>query len=205
MTNKKILLISKDSFLFDSLRDNIGLPNLEFILIKSQAELTSWLKNPQKIDILINNIDNANLPQEAGYFAKYVFSFFESKIRNEILIKKPISLKTLIFELRQCISNKRLFCLIDDVIYDEIHSEIIDKDKVVHKLSDKENHVIKLLLLAEDYCLSDEFLLENVWKYSLETDTETVKTHMHKLKSMLPDGFLQFAHNGYKLNVAKIF
>jgi hypothetical protein len=204
MINRKILVISPDDLLYNSLRDNIKLSEVDLVLMRNDSDLQSWLKHPEKLDILINNHDN-KLVREIGYFAKYAFTTQNLEIRNQIFIRKPLLLKTLIFEIKQCLSNKRLFCLLDDIIYDEIHSEIISKDKNAHKLTSKESQVLKHLLLSEDFFVSNEFLLKNVWKYSLDSDTETIKIHMNKLRSLLPKDFVKFVDNGYQLNVAKIF
>ena len=53
-------------------------------------------------------------------------------------------------------------------------------------LSSKENILIKELLLAENFYLSREFILGSIWKYSSKSETNTIESHIHKLRSKVP-------------------
>ena len=44
-------------------------------------------------------------------------------------------------------------------------------------------------LLASKQPLSKNFILENIWKYSLETDTHTVETHIYRLRQKIKNHF----------------
>ena len=37
--------------------------------------------------------------------------------------------------------------------------------------------------------LSRNYILENIWKYSSETDTHTVETHIYRLRQKIKDHF----------------
>ena len=64
----------------------------------------------------------------------------------------------------------------------------IKKDNLELKLSEKEvNFLISFSKNKEP--ISRNFVLKNVWKYSEETETHTVETHIHRLRKKILDKF----------------
>ena len=92
----------------------------------------------------------------------------------------------------------------------KIKNYILDKNERVLKQNDKRLKVTEKEiyfienLLASKKPLSKNFILENIWKYSLETDTHTVETHIYRLRQKIKnhfndDSFIKYTGEGYSL------
>ena len=64
----------------------------------------------------------------------------------------------------------------------------IKENNIELQLTEKETELL-ILFSKEKEPLSRNFILENVWKYSTETDTHTVETHIHRLRKKFLDKF----------------
>ena len=64
----------------------------------------------------------------------------------------------------------------------------LKKDNLELQLTEKETELLVLFSKKQEP-LSRNFVLENVWKYSAETDTHTVETHIHRLRKKFLDKF----------------
>ena len=64
----------------------------------------------------------------------------------------------------------------------------IKKNNIELQLTEKETELL-ILFSKKEEPLSRNFVLENVWKYSAETDTHTVETHIHRLRKKFLDKF----------------
>jgi len=64
----------------------------------------------------------------------------------------------------------------------------IKENNIEIQLTEKETELL-ILFSKEKEPLSRNFILENVWKYSTETDTHTVETHIHRLRKKFLDKF----------------
>ena len=76
-----------------------------------------------------------------------------------------------------------------------MHSYTIDKNErkikkgnLVLKLTEKEISFL-ILFSKNKKPLSRSFILKNVWKYSSESDTHTVETHIHRLRKKFLEKF----------------
>ena len=76
-----------------------------------------------------------------------------------------------------------------------LHSYTIDKNErkikkgnLVLKLTEKEISFL-ILFSKNKKPLSRSFILKNVWKYSSESDTHTVETHIHRLRKKFLEKF----------------
>ena len=64
----------------------------------------------------------------------------------------------------------------------------IKKNNLELQLTEKEINF--LILFSENHNpLSRSFVLKNVWNYSLETDTHTIETHIHRLRKKISEKF----------------
>ena len=92
----------------------------------------------------------------------------------------------------------------------KIRNYILDKNERVLKKNDTtlkvtEKEVIFLeMLYSSKKPLSRDYILKNIWKYSSETDTHTVETHIYrlrqKIKSHFSDAdFIKNSKEGYSL------
>ena len=92
----------------------------------------------------------------------------------------------------------------------KIETVMVDKNERVFKQNDtrlkvteKEIYFIEQLLVSKKP-LSKNFILENIWKYSSETDTHTVETHIYRLRQKIKnhfndDNFIKYTGKGYSL------
>ena len=64
----------------------------------------------------------------------------------------------------------------------------IKKNNLVLKLTEMEIDFL-ILFSQENQPLSRNFILKNVWNYSLKSDTHTVETHIHRLRKKFLEKF----------------
>ena len=121
-----------------------------------------------------------------------------SKILNEE-IKMPFKIKD--FEKKVILLSakykfkKNSFINLNGYIIDK-NERKIKKDKLELQLSEKE---VNFLILFGEYKdpVSRAFLLKNAWKYSAETETHTVETHIHRIRKKI---FEKFNDNNFIKN-----
>ena len=76
---------------------------------------------------------------------------------------------------------------LNDYIIDK-NERKIKKDNLELKLSEKEVNFL-ILFSKNKEPISKNFVLKNVWKYSEETETHTVETHIHRLRKRILNKF----------------
>jgi len=64
----------------------------------------------------------------------------------------------------------------------------IKKNDLELQLSEKEINFL-ILFSKTKKPISKNFVLENVWKYSVESETHTVETHIHRLRKKISKKF----------------
>ena len=69
------------------------------------------------------------------------------------------------------------------------------------QLSEKEINFLILFSKSNDP-ISIKFVLQNVWKYSSESETHTVETHIHRLRKKIlqkfgDNNFIKNSNKGY--------
>ena len=74
-----------------------------------------------------------------------------------------------------------------DYIIDKYERKI-KKNNIELQLTEKETELLVLFSKKQEP-ISRNFVLENVWKYSIKTDTHTVETHIHRLRKKFLDKF----------------
>ena len=68
------------------------------------------------------------------------------------------------------------------------NERVLKQNDIKLKVTEKEIYFIEKLL-ASKKPLSKNFILENIWKYSSETDTHTVETHIYRLRQKIKNKF----------------
>ena len=123
-----------------------------------------------------------------------------------LVIRLPIN----IVEFNRAIINLSQKHKFDQNSLIKIKDYILDKNERVLKQNDKRLKVTEKeiyfieKLLASKKPLSKNFILENIWKYSSETDTHTVETHIYRLRQKIKnhfndDSFIKYTGEGYSL------
>ena len=74
-----------------------------------------------------------------------------------------------------------------DYIIDKYERKI-KKNNIELQLTEKETELLVLFSKKQEP-ISRNFVLENVWKYSIKTDTHTVETHIHRLRKKISKKF----------------
>ena len=75
----------------------------------------------------------------------------------------------------------------------------IKKDNLELQLSEKEVNFL-ILFSKNKEPISTNFILKNAWKYSLESETHTVETHIHRLRKKI---FSEFGDDNFIKNNSK--
>ena len=76
---------------------------------------------------------------------------------------------------------------LQDYIIDK-NERKIKKNDLELQMTEKETNFL-ILFSQHDKPLSRNFVLKKVWKYSLESDTHTVETHIHRLRRKISEKF----------------
>ena len=77
----------------------------------------------------------------------------------------------------------------------------IKKDDLELQLTEKEVNFL-ILFSKNNKPLSRNFVLKNVWNYSLKSETHTIETHIHRLRKKIfqkfnDDNFIKNNNKGY--------
>jgi len=109
-------------------------------------------------------VEQINMPFRITNFKKRVIS---------LLAKHKFKLSSLIH--------------LQDYIIDK-NERKIKKNDLELQMTEKETNFL-ILFSQHDKPLSRNFVLKKVWKYSLESDTHTVETHIHRLRKKILEKF----------------
>ena len=155
-------------------------------------------KNEKEYEKIIKN----NLPFVIVSKSNYSKNHLKTEFSDQLI--KPFN----IFEFEKKIISlfarykffKSSLINLNDYIIDKNERKIKRNNEDL-QLTEKE---INLLLLFVKYKtpLSKNFVLENVWKYSADSDTHTVETHIHRLRKKVlekfnDDNFIKNNEKGY--------
>ena len=126
---------------------------------------------------------------------------------NNIRIKKPIKIKTLIENINISFSkskfkNQSKYNI--NKYHLDINSRFLIKDEIKLKLTEKEIDLI-LYLKNSDIEKNSLDLQKDIWKHSPDVETHTVETHIYRLRKKINEKFKDkdFILNnkkGYKLS-----
>ncbi len=98
--------------------------------------------------------------------------------------------------------NKNSLVNIKEYILDK-NQRVLKKNNITLRLTEKEVIFLETLSSSK-MALSRNYILENIWKYSSETDTHTVETHIYRLRQKIKDhfkdnNFIKNSPKGYSL------
>ena len=196
---KLILIISDNRFIYDALIDNIAC-SIEV----TDCSYIDHINAFGKVDILI--IDKILSESDLILFRINILinCTNNSLSQNEIKFAKPFKLADLIETIERNQEDKNLFCCINkDWIYNQRLTTISCRDKSI-TLTDKENAIFQKLLSLSGHKAEKEYLLREVWNYHQSTESNTVETHLYKLKQKLPLGLLEIKNSTCYLNINEL-
>ena len=200
--------------------------NKIFLEIINEIKLFSKFKINyyEDLDLCIKDAEKQNL-LVIFFVSKKDISFFrKSRINNfpSILITESSTLKNMFsYELRDQLNipfsilelEKKVISLIaknefkknsliqlKDYIIDK-NERKIKKNDLELQLSEKEINFLILFSKSKEP-ISRNLVLTNVWKYSLESETHTVETHIHRLRKKIlkkfgDNNFIKNNNKGY--------
>jgi len=164
--------------------------NIDVIIFDSESIKKYSIPSLNIPKILIQNNSKLNKPQNS-------FS---------LIIKLPID----IIKLNQDIIDickkfefkKNSLIYIKDYILDK-NERTLKKNNKFLKITEKEIHFIQILNSSKEP-LNRNYILKNIWKYSSETDTHTVETHIYRLRQKIKkqfndSNFIKNSKDGYTL------
>tara|TARA_B100000029_G_scaffold411803_1_gene414297 strand:- start:348 stop:983 length:636 start_codon:yes stop_codon:yes gene_type:complete len=162
--------------------------------------LNSYLKDQSKQDEIIVFFNNSNEKEFIKVKEKKIpillitkNKTFQSRFTDDLIERINIPFKAV--ELKKKITSllARHEFKIHSLI--ELNGYIIDKNErkikkndIELQLTEKETNFL-ILFSKNQKPLNKDFLLNKVWKYSLESDTHTVETHIHRLRKKISEKF----------------
>lgn len=160
------------------------------LIIESESNKKISLQDLSIPKILIQKDSRINKPKDA--FA--------------LIVKLPINIvqfnQDIIDLCKKYEFNKNSLVKIKNYILDK-NSRILKKDNKILKVTEKEIIFLEMLYSSKEP-LSRNYILKNIWKYSSETDTHTVETHIYRLRQKIKDSFndtnfIKNSKEGYSL------
>jgi len=221
-TVNNIIALSSDPFVGEAFKSLILAINCRPILVNNYQELISIIEEKDIVAVLLDEYINTNdkniLAQEAfkNYKYKVPLIFVIKNIEGiytahslKLFIQRPIN--TSVFKKALApyldnnnISKKKALIKIGNFNFDKNLNTLIDENKNIINLTSMESKL--LLTFSENYnkILSEEFLLEKVWGYSSQVNSNTIKTHIWRLRKKISNKYnisfaLETVNNGYVL------
>ena len=158
-----------------------------FLETLSKKDYLNLIKIHMPIIFVSNNSSNKIL---LGEFYEQIYVPFDIKD----LEKKIVSI------LAKFQFNKRSEINLGDYVINK-NERSIKKNSIELKLTEKEISFLFLFTQNFDY-VTRNFVLKNVWKYSSESDTHTIETHIHRLRKKILEkfgdkNFIKTGNKGY--------
>ena len=198
MKNITINLIGQ-RVLASVLEEHKNLLNFDFVNLDDFSE---FLAKPNKDtnNIIITDISNSKIISEHSdqsnqgviYLSDKNKTLFNNQItNNQSVINYPLSLFNLIEKinllyLKDEFANKSKIKILEYTI--NMNTREIFKDKKKLKLTEREIDLLLFLNKVKEPQSIDN-ILKLVWKYSVEMETHTVETHVHRLRKKIVDIF----------------
>ena len=190
LSTKLVAIVSDNTFIYEALVDNVDC-RIELI----ETDSKNYINSLGKVDVLI--VDKTLSKQEIPIFRiNILINCTNNKISaNEIYCPKPFKLIDLIHTIEKYQDGKNLFCSINkDWVYSQQLGRLSSDDKSIF-LTDKENDLFKKLLCVEGHLAKKDYLRQEVWNYHQDAESNTVETHLYKLKQKLPPGLLEIKNS----------
>ena len=198
MKNITINLIGQ-RVLASILEEHKNLLNFDFVNLDDFSEFLSK-PNKDTNNIIITDISNSKIISEHSdqsnqgviYLSDKNNTLFNNQItNNQSVINYPLSLFNLIEKinllyLKDEFANKSKIKILEYTI--NMNTREIFKDKKKLKLTEREIDLLLFLKKVKEPQSIDN-ILKLVWKYSVEMETHTVETHVHRLRKKILDIF----------------
>ena len=187
--------------------------NKIFFEIISEIKLFSKFKINyyEDLDLCVRDAERKNSlaiffvnKKNKSFFNKHKINSFpliliaESSVTKSVFsgeLKEKLNMPFTILELEKKVISliaknefkKNSLIQLEDYIIDK-NERKIKKNDLELKLSEKEIHFL-ILFSKSKKPVTRNSVLKNVWNYSLETETHTVETHIHRLRKKILEKF----------------
>ena len=166
----------------------------EFIFNKGKiCNIKKIFKNYSYKLPVIFLLETLHAPQEQHPYKQY--------------LRKPINIVTLKNHLSPYLENKKLIKVspiikIGNFNFNKNSNMIVDENNNIIELTHLESRLILTISENLNKVLSEEFLLKNVWGYSVNVSSNTIKTHIWRLRKKISKKSnakfnLETTNNGY--------
>jgi len=200
--NKILLEILNEIKLFNKFKTKYY-DDFDVCIINSEKEnaLAIFFVNKNNIS-LFKNKNIKNFPHLLIHESSDIKPFDIGEISDNL--KVPFSILQLEKKIVSLISKyefkKNSLISLKDYLIDK-NERKIKKNDLELQLSEKEINFLILFSKSNDP-ISIKFVLQNVWKYSSESETHTVETHIHRLRKKIlqkfgDNNFIKNSNKGY--------
>ena len=150
----------------------------------------------EKINAIISDVENSKKLSLFNFEKPKILiqeqdKFTQPKDIYALIIKLPLDLiqfnQDVINVCKKSEFKNNSLINIKDYILDK-NQRTLKKNNIYLKITEKEINFIENLH-ASLKPLSKEFILKNIWNYSVSTDTHTVETHIYRLRQKIKNQF----------------
>jgi len=204
--NIKVGCISSENFI-KSLQEVKSFFGFKLVPIEEKSE--NLINNNYNAVIIETKMENKDLSKKINIPKIFIQNKNQKKTSKnsfELIFKLPMNIvqfNQLVIDLcKKYEFSKNSLIKIKDYILDK-NERILKKGKKLLRITEKETHFIDMLN-SYDKSLSKDYILENIWSYSSDTDTHTVETHIYRLRQKIKDSFgdnnfIKNTKDGYSL------
>jgi two-component system response regulator ArlR len=156
------------------------------------------------LDIMIPGLNGIEVCRRIRQYSKVpvIMITAKSDISDKVLgldvgandyLTKPFAIEELlarirVYERNKSISNKPDEIRVKDIVMDNKTHEVKRNGKII-QLTKKEYDLLEMLLINKNVVLTREKLIEMVWGYDYEGDTNVVDVFIRYLRIKIDDGF----------------
>ena len=197
-----IIVCSADSVCNEALKSLITSINCNAIIMNDSDAMSEKLEKEDIKAIVVDEyiINKGKIVRAEELFKHYMYKvpiIFLLEVLNEKqgphpykqYFRKPINAKTLQNYLSPYLEIKEVVKVntikIGNFSFDKTLNILVDKNKNIIDLTPLESRLLLTFFENLNKVLNEEFLLKNVWGYSAQANSNTIKTHIWRLRKKI--------------------
>ena len=198
-----IICCSADSIINEALKSLIMVINCNPILLDSYESIVEKIKKEEITALLVDEFINYKGEKchieklFKDYTYKIPIVFLSAAVNNireyhpyKGYLRKPINVITLKNYLSPYLEDKKLIKVspiikIGNFDFDTNSNRLLDDKSNTIDLTHLESRLLLTFLENLNKVLNEEFLLKNVWGYSADANSNTIKTHIWRLRKKI--------------------
>ena len=164
--------------------------------IKYYPDIDLWIKDSKKENQIVVHFENFSNKDKINNFPSILITkssekIKESSLSSEEVLKMPFKIldfeKKIISVLAKYEFKRNSLILLSGYTIDK-NERKIKKNNLELELSEKEIDFL-ILFSKSNNPINRNLVLKKVWKYSDESETHTVETHIHRLRKKILEKF----------------